>query len=264
MIFEIYRIPIPANPREKSSTRTRLVRRPMGPLERNLCGTAGTFGLVMASVLGCDALRRRNLVSADVSRKIVHVSASCWLLFWPWFDASHWTWRLNITVPAVYSVVMIIKGLVIRDRNDKDVRTMCRTGDPFELCLGPLMYVAVMCVVGLYLFQTEQGVMMMAALGWGDGFAPLIGQRYGKTRYRMLGRGKSVEGSVGCFAATLFGLWFFRWVLGYPALDLPAWVAVAAVGTVVEAVSPSDVDNLLIPLAVFYAAPYARTLSRYL
>uniref|UniRef100_A0A7S3ZB44 Dolichol kinase n=2 Tax=Lotharella globosa TaxID=91324 RepID=A0A7S3ZB44_9EUKA len=140
---------------------------------------------------------------------------------------------------------------------------MSRTGDPFELCMGPLMFTIVMCVVGLYLFGRSEGAMVMAIVGWGDGFAPVIGERYGKTRYIVRGgRYKSVEGSVACFLFSLLGMKVFNFFLGYPYYNFGVWTLLALVGTAVEAISPSDWDNILIPLAVYHAAPFAQQASR--
>ena len=200
----------------------------------------------------CDALvRQKRLLPAD-SRKVVHVAAGSWLLFWPLFDDAHWTWRLNIAVPAAFTCTMLLKGALLRDKNDPDVRTMSRTGEPYELLLGPLFFTLAMDVVGLCFFRTQVGALMMAALGVGDGVAPVAGAR-GSLRYQLLGRGKTVEGSAACFAGTVLGSALFLHLLGLPPVSLATNLALAAVGTIVEAVSPPDVDNLLIPLAVWYA-----------
>ena len=56
------------------------------------------------TVIGiCDVLVRRSVLKPADSRKIVHVAAGSWLLFWNLFDDSHWTWTLNILVPAAYA-----------------------------------------------------------------------------------------------------------------------------------------------------------------
>jgi len=52
---------------------------------------------------------RDQLRCAYESRKFVHVGAACWILFWPLFDVSHWSWRLNILVPSVMSMKLFYK-----------------------------------------------------------------------------------------------------------------------------------------------------------
>ncbi len=54
-------------------------------------------------------LRKRLGFNADISRKFIHVMAGCWILFWPLFDVTHWSWRLNILVPSVMSVKLFYK-----------------------------------------------------------------------------------------------------------------------------------------------------------
>ena len=43
-----------------------------------------------------------------LSRKFIHICASTWILFWPLFDQSHWTWMLNISVPVVISFKLLL------------------------------------------------------------------------------------------------------------------------------------------------------------
>ena len=47
--------------------------------------------------------------NADVSRKFIHICAGCWILFWPLFDVTHWSWRLNVLVPSVMSLKLFYK-----------------------------------------------------------------------------------------------------------------------------------------------------------
>jgi len=35
-------------------------------------------------------------LAQDISRKIVHIAAGSWLIFWPLYDSTHWTKYLNI------------------------------------------------------------------------------------------------------------------------------------------------------------------------
>lgn len=54
-------------------------------------------------------IRERLGLNADISRKFIHICAGCWILFWPLFDVTHWSWRLNILVPSVMSVKLFYK-----------------------------------------------------------------------------------------------------------------------------------------------------------
>eukprot|EP00466_Bigelowiella_natans_P000299 jgi/Bigna1/84877/estExt_fgenesh1_pg.C_10267 len=206
-----------------------------------------------------EKLRAR--VGGHVSRKMVHVSAGSWIWMWRFFNPSHWAWRLNILIPAVYSLELIYRGLINPDPNHKLVQKLSRSGDPIELIRGPLMFSTLMCVVGLGLFQRAEGATIMAVLGWGDGLSSLFGQRFGKLswRYRTpFGQTKSLIGSVSCFLGSLLGMMVFRFALGTPGWS-SSWLLFAVIGTLVEAVSPPEFDNLLMPAAVHAVELLLRT-----
>jgi hypothetical protein len=78
------------------------------PLWNNI-GCALITVIYVKTVLEIAAFIRDRLKSAFVSRKFLHVFASCWILFWPLFDVSHWSWRLNILVPSVMSIKIFYK-----------------------------------------------------------------------------------------------------------------------------------------------------------
>jgi phytol kinase len=98
--------------------------------------------------------------------------------------------------------------------------------------------------------------MLMA---WADGLADPIGRRYGMHKYRVAGSTKSVEGSLGFFlvgvcsvAATLM---FFGAFSSLPAVNIPIFaLGIAALGTLIEAVSPAGTDNLTVPIFSFLVA----------
>jgi dolichol kinase len=150
----------------------------MEPHYQNMLACLATLVYVKVVVGVCEMGVTRGWLASDLSRKIVHVAAGSWCLFWPFFTTAHWTWQLNVAIPTVYSIQLTVKGLLQQDPNDPDVKTMSRSGRPIELCQGPLLFTLVMIYCGLYQFRTDLGIYIMAALGYGDGIAPLVGKRY--------------------------------------------------------------------------------------
>ena len=84
----------------------------------------------------------------------------------------------------------------------------------------------------------------------------LVGRRYGTVRYL---RNRTVEGSLAVFVATLVSVlilsWFYFDLVGYayggpPDMGVLFAVSVAGIVTCLEAVTPGEVDNLVIPLVV--------------
>mmetsp|Transcript_28156 Transcript_28156/g.82968 ORF Transcript_28156/g.82968 Transcript_28156/m.82968 type:complete len:245 (-) Transcript_28156:1513-2247(-) len=228
---------------------------PFSGLPRNILSALLSVVYVKAVIGGCDYLVSKRTVDSSTSRKIVHVAAASFVLFWPLFDAESdgWSWRLNVLVPAVLSVQLFVKGAILRNPNDEDVRSMSRTGDPKELLYGPLQFTLVMNTVGTILFMEPVSCLIMGAVGVGDGVAPIIGAKCGKHRYRHgVGGTKSIEGSLAMLAGTIGGYYFYSWALDTPVLSVPFVVLGAVVAAAVEGLSPPDADNVLIPIAMYF------------
>jgi phytol kinase len=145
------------------------------------------------------------------------MAAGAWVMWWPLFHDGHWTWRLNILVPAVYTVQLLVKGLILQDPNDTDVLTMTRTGNPRELLNGPILFTAIMMGVGLWLFRQRLGVVVMACLGFGDGVAPLMGYYLPIGSYPTwpfgLNDRKTLSGSMGFVMASIVGYYLMKFVI---------------------------------------------------
>ncbi len=215
-----------------------------------------------------DKLVTSGKFSSDLSRKVIHTAAGSFIWVWLFMDTSDgWSFAFNIVVPFLFFLTFIQKGTK-GTADDPDVKTMTRTGDPSELLKGPLYFTIVMMAAGTLLFGSYAGMLMMAIVGWGDGFAPYIGQRWGNRKYKTLGREKSIEGSIGFLTFSILGSLVFLSILGiiggpldatdavlaYPGEDIMMIIIVivilAIVTMIIEALSPSDVDNLLIPVTV--------------
>jgi len=223
----------------------------MEPVQQNILAMLLTFVYIKVVVAGCDWAVSRNLVSLLVSRKTVHISAACQPLFWPLFDTSHWTWVLNATIPFLYSIRLVAKGVIIANPDDEDVRTMSRTGRPIELCQGPLLFVLVLVYVSLFQFKKDTATYIMAAMGFGDGIAPVVGIYCPYGYYRVGGGVKTLSGSAGVFGGTIIGILVFRSVVGAPeVIDVNRVIGVAFTATIAEALS-GKWDNCVIPASVY-------------
>jgi phytol kinase len=94
----------------------------------------------------------------------------------------------------------------------------------------------------------------LAALGilvmtWGDGLAGLIGKRFGRHHYQLMGMTKSWEGSgtmaVVSFAVSLAILWRG---CDRPLIAVAIALIVALFATFLEAFSKLGIDNLTVPI----------------
>jgi phytol kinase len=234
----------------------------LSPLTQNVCATIATVVYVKTVMGFCDLCVDRKWIPSKVSRKIVHVSAGSWIVFWPLFSEEHWTWRLNILVPAIYSVQLFVKGFIIQDPNDTDVKTMSRSGKPIELCYGPLLFTIIMNICGLELFMKPEGIYVMACLGFGDGIAPLVGHYFPFGYYPTFPFGprdkKTLSGSLGFFVSSIVGFLLLKAIILGKGVDndWPSMMRMAFAGTVAEAASGA-MDNPFIASAVYVTSKYS-------
>jgi dolichol kinase len=116
-----------------------------------------------------------------------------------------------------------------------------RSRDSTAFVLGPIT-LALGAILSLLLFPPAIACIGIYALAFGDGFAGLAGKLYGRIRPAFL-FGKSLEGSIACFAATFTAAWLV-------SRSLAVSFAAAITATAVEALPLEDYDNIALPLAV--------------
>lgn len=195
----------------------------------------------------------------DISRKIVHIAAGSWIFCWIFFDNTHWSKYFNIVPAFIWTILLIQKGFFAKP-DDEAVKTMTRTGDRRELLKGPLYFTLVMNLMGTVFYNTSLAVTAMSYLGWGDGIAPVFGKRFGKHKYKVLSE-KSIEGSSAFFIFGFLASLFFNYVIFGKVIYAQIFVS-GIVAVISEAISPRDMDNLVIPfvISLLYIFAYSNLL----
>ncbi|MCX8172337.1 MAG: SEC59/DGK1/VTE5 family protein [Archaeoglobaceae archaeon] len=121
--------------------------------------------------------------------------------------------------------------------------------------LGLFYYSVAWTILAFFLFERRDAISMgIVAMSYGDGFASLIGTKYGKKKFSIFGATKSLEGSIGMLTATL--VMFVVIELYYIGSVNPFILPLALLATVVEAITPRGLDNLSVSITV--AALYVR------
>ena len=114
-----------------------------------------------------------------------------------------------------------------------------------------LVYYAIAWTVLAYSFFDHMEVIAIGilAMSYGDGFASLIGIRYGKRKYKVFGDQKSVVGSfamvVFTFITMIVALLFYQ--ISLSQILVLSVLGIAVVSAVVEGVTPRGLDNLSVP-----------------
>ena len=117
-----------------------------------------------------------------------------------------------------------------------------------------LVFYAISYTVLAFFFAAQPYVIAAGILpmAYGDASAALIGEKYGKKRYRVFAK-KSLEGSIAMFLVSFLSLAgslvFFSLLYPLPLLgSILAALAVALVAVLAETFSPLGLDNLTVPL----------------
>jgi phytol kinase len=87
-------------------------------------------------------------------------------------------------------------------------------------------------------------------LGYGDGFAAIIGEKVHFGVYRIFNSRKSIAGNTAMFIMTFFVIVIYNLIysLEYSIFQL---ILISFASTVVEAISIKGTDNLTIPILTY-------------
>jgi dolichol kinase len=161
-------------------------------------------------------------------------------------------------------------------KNEDFVKFMTRSGESRELLFGSFLYCLVMvwCSIASWYVPVDKftgvpyyhlfiptAILVFGPMAGGDGLADMIGQKWGKRKFKVFTE-KSLEGTLAMFIFSVlftYGMLGIYWLVFnplYPAaysllnLLIPI-LAVSLVATIVEAISPRNLDNLLVPVSIF-------------
>ena len=87
-------------------------------------------------------------------------------------------------------------------------------------------------------------VAALMPMTWGDALAAIVGERWGRKRYTVLGSTRSYLGSATMFVVSALATFL---ALGASPAAIPVTLVTALGATVAEAVSPWGIDNLTVP-----------------
>jgi len=181
-----------------------------------------------------------------ISRKFLHIMVGNIFFMLPLFEHA---WVMSFIAAAPF---ILLTFLFSPYSPLKTVATTSAAGHG----LG-LVYYSISWTILAYIFFDKPWVISIGivAMSYGDGFASIIGNIYGRHTYKIFQDTKSIEGSIAMFVFTI--------VMGDVALayygqkiNLPVIAGVALVATIVEAMTPKGADNLTVSLAsalLYYA-----------
>jgi phytol kinase len=196
-----------------------------------------SFGYIFAMLGIAEGLRRWRDYSSDFTRKFIHIAVGMYSVIAIFiFEEREWA----IIPPAAFIVINfldwrfgVLQAMTSSDRSN----------------LGTV-YFPLSFVVIIWLLWDRPALLVgsLMPMTWGDALAAVLGRRYGRRRYTVLGATRSLEGSLVMLGASALATWLVLALLdGGNPLGLA--LATAAAATLAESVSPWGLDNLTVPAA---------------
>ncbi len=225
-----------------------------------------SFFLILMLVQINARIEKSGALSTTVTRKVIHTfAAPLWVVTWMLFSGGVFSRWLAMIAPLLFVILFVAIGTG-KMINEDFVGSMSRSGDPKELLGGTLYYATLMVIIAILWFYvptdgnlanaTPLALIVFGCLAGGDGFADVIGRKYGgDKKFGIGGAEKTLAGVIGMFIgsvlfSTILVFLFSLEVTTFSVIDLfiPILV-VSLVATIVEAITPKGLDNLTITIA---------------
>jgi len=198
-------------------------------------------------VFGIAEFLHKRKLSADVTRKIVHIGGGMVAALFPVF--------LDLK-----TVVVIGSGFFLILLWSKKKNFLNSVHKINEESIGALLYAPSLTLAAVVFWPINQLAFQGAALvlGLSDGIAGIVGRRYGKRKYSITGN-KTVEGSIVFFLITALILSAILLAnSNQPLLSKTMFVLGGSVLlTIIESLFGKGWDNLFIPLVAGFVILFA-------
>ncbi|WP_341530249.1 diacylglycerol/polyprenol kinase family protein [Nostoc sp. UHCC 0302] len=177
---------------------------------------------------------------SEIVRKIVHIGTGNVILLAWWLDTPA---SLGITASILASVITLLS---YRFPLLPGINSVGRQS------LGTFFYsvsFGILVAWFWYLQQPQYAALGILVMTWGDGLAALIGQRFGKHKYKVFDTQKSWEGSLTMMLASFVVSSLI--LLATQGNIWQTWVismVVAFIATGLEAFSSLGIDNFTVPV----------------
>jgi phytol kinase len=264
----------------------------MTPVQQDLSVSALAIGGTLVWLQIWITLARNGKIDSKLSRKIIHSgSAPIFMCLWPLYSNTPGAKYFASGVVFLQLMRLVLAGLKKEDGKDMQsaskfkivaqniqsdseavkegreggiVDAISRGGSRTEALKGPLIYTVILLIGTLVWFRgSPVGVIGITQMAAGDGFADIVGRRYGKKKWAFA-PDKSVAGTAGFVGAatvvtTVLVMLFSATGSISPALELsevlPKVLLISVFCGLVELIPVWD-DNVSVPLAGALAAKY--------
>ncbi|MEH1947696.1 MAG: diacylglycerol/polyprenol kinase family protein [Nostoc sp.] len=176
----------------------------------------------------------------EIVRKIVHIGTGNVILI---------AWWLNIPASVGITASILASAITLLSYRLPILPGINSVG---RQSLGTFFYsvsFGILVAWFWYLQQPQYAALGILVMTWGDGLAALLGQRFGKHKYKVFGTEKSWEGSLTMMLVSyVVSSLILVGTQGNSWQTLAISLIVAVIATALEAVSFLGIDNLTVPL----------------
>ncbi|KAK8812363.1 hypothetical protein WA158_007597 [Blastocystis sp. Blastoise] len=172
-------------------------------------------------VLIIESLRKFKLVPTTISRKLTHILiGALFVLCWNFFPDSIYSKWLAASIPFTFGLVFFLIGCGLV-KYDNAVRSLCRTGNPHELLLGPVHYGIIITCATLFYWKKVESIPLIMILCFGDGLADVCGQ-IRKGNYKLIWNNhKSLYGFLAFIIFSILSCLFYGWYF-----EINNWISI--------------------------------------
>lgn len=207
-----------------------------------ILGIIISFVYIIGIIVIASILNSKQIISREGSRKFIHILLANW-----WFIAMYY-FKTPFSAAIVPGIFVVLNYLSYK----KDIiEAMEREKE--EDTLGTVYYAISLLVLSLITFREKSNPWIGAAgilsMGYGDGFAGILGRKYGRYKIKFKNINKSLEGTIAMFIFSFIPLLAILYYLGNTHLIVYA-IIISAIATITELFSPSGTDNLTVPFIV--------------
>jgi dolichol kinase len=196
-----------------------------------------TLIVIFIALIINEILWHKKKIKNEVARKTIHISVAVFAAFWPYYLS----YKKIDFIAVAFIIVIIASHFLGLFQSIKQVK---------RISLGDYFFPIGILIVGLVAPRKEIFTVAMLCVGLSDGFAALIGQKYGRhNRYKTFNGFKSLAGSLTVFVLSLVIVVLVNYFAGMNLPIISLFFMPLGV-SIVEAISPFGVDDLLIPITV--------------
>jgi dolichol kinase len=209
-------------------------------MSQDLIALIASFVYVFAMIGVAEGLRKWRGYSVDFTRKFIHIAVGMWAYG-----------TVLLFESRAFAIIPPLSFIVINAFSYwQGTFKAMETGEKGQLgtIYFPLSFTALIWLLWGHPHLVVASLMPMT---WGDALAAVLGRRFGRRSYTIVGSTRSLEGSAVMFLAGWVATLIPLLLLAPTPLGLPVALVAAAVtalgAALIEAFSPWGIDNLTVP-----------------